>query len=270
MTSTEIATTAPNGLATTGMFGGNLDSRDIMLPIIALRQNSYKQDYMEDFNPGDLIKRPDNVLLAKKGEDVLFVPISIEKIWRIVDVTSASDIRTIGSEPFAQANRDAVLEWETSECKYRRDACWNVHILLLEDLKAQASMMKDLKEGKPVDPDDFTLPARLSFYRSGFQGGKLLNTHFEMCRALNNQSPATKVFALRSTPKKNDMGNWFVLDVAKVTDAKLKKTPAAMLDAANFWVQNLSKRKVEAFSEEADLVEEVKPAQGLNKDDIPF
>jgi len=272
MTTAVTETTQPTtAMATTEAFGGGFNSQDIALPIIVLRQNSYLNPAMEDFNPGEIVRRPDNVVLAGKGEEVLFVPVGIEKVWRIVDVTELSKTRTIGTEPFTATNARDPLEWEDDNGRYRRDACFNVHILLLDDLKKQAKMMEALTNGEDIDTDDFTLPSRVTFFRSGYSAGKLVNTHFEMCKALGGQSPATKVFALKSKAMKNDQGNWFALDVTKVADAKKKKTPKDLMPAATFWVNTLKTKRVVAPAEDVHDEIRVSVAEDtVTDDDIQF
>ena len=270
MTTAVTETHQTRALATTEALGTGFDNQNIALPIIVLRQNSYLNPAMEDFKPGEIVRRPDNVVLAGKGEEVLFVPVGIEKVWRIVDVTELSKTRTIGTEPFTATNARDPLEWEDDNGRYRRDACFNLHALLLDDLKKQSKMMEALTNGEDIDTDDFSLPSRIAFFRSGYSAGKLVNTHFEMSKALG-QSPATKVFALKSKAMKNDQGNWFALDVVKVADAKKKKTPKDLMAAANFWVHTLKTKTVVAPAEDVHDEVKVSVAQDtVTDDDIPF
>jgi hypothetical protein len=125
--------------------------------------------------------------------------------------------------------------------------------LLRDELKSQTGITEKLKKGEMVDPEDLVLPTRLVFSRASFNAGKILNTHFELSKSLNNQTPAFISFELKTVENKNDKGVWFSFDVAK--SKKDKYTPKDQLEIANFWVETLKKAKFKA--EEVDELDEV-------------
>jgi hypothetical protein len=229
--------------------GMGINAQDIVLPSITLRQNSFRKDFMKPFKPGDLIMRPENKLVAKEDKPAMFVPVSIEKCYRICDITK--DVRTIGYEPWGLT--DLPPEEQRGEIRIRRDRAYVAHVLFREDLEGQAAMFERIKKGETVDPSDFTLPCRIVFTRSSFQAGKVLNTHFELSRPLK-QSPASITFQLKSVETTNDKGTWYSLDVQKVKDAKVKYTPKELIDGCNFWVQSMTNAsKLKAHEGDDDI-----------------
>lgn len=253
MTTKAVAVPTTN-LPSTFSGGGTIDTKDLVLPRVVLRQNTYEKEYMADFNAGDIILRPDNIVLGTKGKPAHFVPIGVSKVWSIVEMTSGK-AKTIGSEPFTQEKKE--LQWEVDGRTFRRDVTYNVHMLFLRDLEAQVKMFERLSKGEYVDPDDLVLPAQITLSRSARNAGKTLVTHFEKCRVLNNQSPAGKMFQLMSVPMKNDKGNWWAFEIEKVTDPKTKYTPANLVPVANFWVEQVARNKYKSVEETETVAEEI-------------
>ena len=231
---TELVKTQAGGVVPFQSTGMPINASDIILPAVSIRQNSYRKDVMKAFKPGDLIRRPENTLLAHLDKPVAFVPISIEKCWRICDITK-NEAKTIGYEPYVEG---APLTEMRDKMQVRRDRTYIAHVLFREDLANQAEMFKRLEKGETVDPGDFILPCRLVFTRSSFQAGKVLFTHFELSRAIN-QSPATITFELKTIESSNDQGHWFSLDVQKAKDQKIKYTPKDLLGCCDFWVGSM-------------------------------
>jgi len=220
-------------------FGGEgvgINAKDIILPSVSLRQNSVRKDFMKPFKPGDMIFRPDNRLIASLGKDAYFVPVSIEKCYRICDITK-SEAKTIGYEPWGSV--DLAPEEMRGEIRIRRDRAYVAHVLFREDLGNQVEMFKRMENGDTVDPSDFTLPCRITFTRASFQAGKVLNTHFELSRTVK-QSPAAITFALKSVEFNNDKGSWLGFAVEKVKESKVKYTPKELIGICDFWVSSMA------------------------------
>lgn len=244
-------TEAPTDLALfTGGASEGLDSRDLVLPTLAVRQNSYKQDYMKKYQAGDIVLRPQDTKVGGEGKPVLVVPISIEKAYRVNVITGNNEAKTIR---FESATVDKDLEWEENGQHYRRDRSFIVHVLLREQLTNQTKMLERLQKGEAVDPDDLVMPVRIVLSRGSLNAGKVLNTHFEMSKALNNQSPALMTFELVTAERKNDKGIWFVFEAKKPTN-DTKYTPKEALPVANFWTGLLAKSQLSAYTDEEDTV----------------
>lgn len=253
----QLTTTESNtSLVPTANSGGPaFNPTDVILPSIGLRQNSFKKDEYKKMPPGSIILKPDLKIIGDEDKPFLFVPVSIERVTRLVEVNN-SDTRFVRFEP---VNPDAPGEFTEGGRNFRRDRTFITYIIGLETLKAQA---KASSTGE-LDPDALALPTRLSFSRGSFYAGKVLNTHFEMCKMLG-ATPTMSVFSLKSVAKQNDKGHWFVFDIAKAMDAKgvALKTPKEVLNICKFWGDALSKHRAQMKhtpDDDDDVVEASQP-----------
>lgn len=212
-----------------------LDPREIQIPLVLVRQPTFKKDHMRPFQPGDILKMPGAVPVCKYKDTVDIVPLAIKKQYRVLDVTKASEPKQVRYEDWR-----ADAEWQFIEDgkNMRRDQCYSVFFMFREDLERQMGMLSALEKGEIVDPDDFALPCRAVFARAAFQHGKTLSAHFELSKAANNQSPAAITWCLRSEEKTNEHGTWYIFAVDKAPRER-KMTPKELLPAANFWVSQL-------------------------------
>lgn len=239
------------------MFHGKqaIDFRDIILPVVSIRQNQYRKEEMKKFKAGDIVLKPHLTMIGNEEKGASFVLVGIEKAYRICDMTDG-EARTKGYEP---ADIEKPFQFEQDGRLLRRDRCFVAHVLFREGLDSQAKMFKRLADGEMVDPEDFILPTRVVFARAGLHAGKVLNTHAELSKALNNQNPAFITFQLKTVEKSNDRGRWFVFDVAKA-DKATKYTPKELLPACDFWVQTLAKSRFKAHEDEDE--DDVAPDMG--------
>lgn len=226
----------------------NFNHQDIILPGISLRQNSYRKESLKKYKPGDIFKRPDDEKIADETKGVAFIPVGIAKSYRICDM-SKGEAKTVRYE---SATTDLPYDFVEDGKPMRRDKCFVVHVLFREEMNVQAAMSERVAKGETVDPSDFVLPCRIVFTRSALQAGKVLNTHFEMSKAVR-QSPAAMTFILKSVEQKNDKGTWFSYDVQKA-DKDTKYTPKTAVEVANFWVGSLEKSQYRAHEEETEEV----------------
>jgi hypothetical protein len=94
-----VAQSQTTAVATTTQTAPMMDTRDIILPSLAIRQNSYKKEYMKKLRPGDVIKRPQDQVIASEDKSCLFCPVGIEKLYRVMVVTP-TETKTIRYEPY--------------------------------------------------------------------------------------------------------------------------------------------------------------------------
>jgi hypothetical protein len=244
-------TTTAMAVATT-LEGAGLNTQDMILPALAIRQNSYVKDRMKPFRSGEVILFPNTEAVASETKRLAFIPVAIEKLYRICDI-SGKQARTVGWEPW-----DVDQEWEFQRggLLHRRDKSYVAHILLREGLDAQSQMLERAKKGEMVDPSDFALPARVVFTRGSLNAGKVLSTHFEMSRAIK-QTPAAIMFELYTKEFKNDKGTFYVFECNKVTDQKLKFTPKEILPIADFWATTMLNAATKFKADQEAETEEV-------------
>lgn len=242
---TAVSTEVVNPLASVG-----LSIQDMLLPALAIRQNSYVKDRMKPFRPGEIVEFPSGKMLGGEGVKLTFIPVAIEKLYRVCDL-SEKQARTVGWEPWTT---DLAWEFERDGRPMRRDKSYVAHILLREGLDAQSAMLERAAKGEFVDPSDFALPVRVIFTRGSLNAGKVLSTHFEMSK-LVRQTPAAMMFNLFTKEVKNDKGTFFVYECEKVSDPKLKYTEKSVLPIANHWAATLENSAAKFRSDETALEE---------------
>lgn len=249
---TAIETAKTSALSTEVKELPGVEMKDIILPIVMVRQNTYRKEHMKAFKPGDILAMPGGRPICKSGEGVEIVPLSITKQYRVLDITNPSDPKQLRYEPWS-ANKDWEFTDENGR-KCRRDQCFAVFFIFREHLERQAELMDRAAKGEIVDPDDFALPVRITLTRAAFSGaGKVLNTHFELSRTLR-QSPAAMTWVLKSKEMTNEKGNWYIFDAEKATKER-KFTPKNLLAAADFWVKTLEAGNVKVAEEEPDVID---------------
>jgi len=243
--------------------GAGLNTQDMILPALVVRQNSYKKDTMKTLIPGQVALFPQGEVVADEKKKMAFIPVSMEKLYRICDVTEKQP-RTVGWEPWT-----TDLEWtfERDGKQYRRDKSYVAHVLSREGLDAQSKMLQRAQAGEFVDPSDFSLPIRVIFTRGSLNAGKVLSTHFEMSKAIK-QTPAAIMFELWTKEQKNDAGTFFVYECAKVTNSDLKYTPKEVLPIAQFWATTMQNAATRFRS--LDTVEEEGVAKTVTVDEERF
>lgn len=252
----ELTTKTTTELTTATTMTG-IDPRDILLPILSIRQSTFKNEDLKKFTPGDIILRPANTKLGTEEKAFPFVLLGMDKKSLVMDVTIPTTPKFVRWENF-QHNQP----WDfTEEGKpYKRYESYIAHILPRESLDKQAAVAKAIAKGEYVDPDDVALPIRVTFNKNKamMQAGKILFTHYEMCKSLNNQSPAGITFMMKTVFQKNDKGNWYAFDIAKA-DQKIKMTPPELVKACDFWVKALATAAFKSHEDTEDFTPEAPP-----------
>lgn len=228
--------------------GTGINPKEIIIPIVQIRQAMFRRDQVKSFVPGDMFKNPGYEPIAKLGEAVEIVPLAIKKQYRILDVTKASEPKGVGYEDWVP---DMPWQWEDGGVKYRRDQTYSVFAMFREDLTRQAEMMERLAKGEIIDPDDFALPFRLALSRAAFPEGKKLASYFEIVKAAN-QTPAAIVWNLKTVEKKNDMGTWYIFELSKAVKDR-KFVPRDLIPAADGWVKVLQSNDVKLAEADDDI-----------------
>jgi len=212
----------------------DFDVSNVILPILTLRQNTYKNEAVKKFHSGDIILRPDMRVVANEDKVYQVIPLSISMFTKVLEEVTSSETRLVRTEEVDASKPYAFHEGGKN---LRRDICYMVYFLPVDTAKLQiAAMTKGT-----FDADDFVLPLRVTFTRGGLYAGKVIASHFETCK-LFNSAPFNKVFDLRSETKTNDKGNWFVYNVTPALEKdKNMKTPVDILPIASFWSKTLAK-----------------------------
>lgn len=249
----EIAKTETTALANPIQSAG-INPQDIVIPMVLIRQPTFKKDHMREFQPGDILKMPGSTPIVKFKDSIEYVPLAIKKQYRLVDITKASEPRGLGYEDWTAG---AEWEFERDGRRIRRDQCYSAFIMFRDQLERQALAMEAIAKGEIIDPEDIALPTRIVFSRAAFQAGKVLNTFFELSRVAR-QTPAAVTWLLKAKEMKNDDGTWYIFDTDKAGPAR-KMTPKELLPAANMWVDLLMSSSVKTADVEEEIVEAAAP-----------
>jgi hypothetical protein len=227
----------------------DFDVSNVILPILTLRQNTYKNEAVKKFHAGDIILRPDMRVVASEDKVFQVIPLSISMFTKVLEEVTSSETRLVRTEEVDPSKPYTFTEGGRN---MRRDICYMVYFLPVDAAKLQVAAMTK----GTFDADDFVLPLRVTFTRGGLYAGKVVASHFETCK-LFNSPPFNKVFDLRSETKTNDKGNWFVYNMTPALEKdKNMKTPVDILPIASFWAKTLAKSaNVIRVAPEEDVVE---------------
>lgn len=190
---------------------GQSDSSDIIIPKLVVLQSTSKLVSSEKAQFGDIANTVTGEILGtareKDKKPVRFIPFKEEKTWTIFEVIgSKPEFR--GTEPRTALNNDLPREYEKGGKKFKRYQTLSYFILLVEDL----------------EKSDMPLPYVVSFRSTSFKAGRVLSTHFLMCKAALQRGkvvpPPATVFELSGTKTSNDKGTFYIMDVKDVGVAK--------------------------------------------------
>lgn len=210
----------------------SFDISKVILPILTIRQNTYKNEAVKKFRAGDIVLRPDMRVVADESKVFQVIPLSFTEITKVLEVMG-SETRLIKTEAVDPSKE---FSWTEGSKIFRRDICHIVYFLPVESAKAQTKAML----AGQLDPDDFVLPIRVTFTRGSLHAGKVIGSHFETCKLFNAPSYG-KVYDLRSEARSNDKGNWFVFNVTPALEKdKNMKTPKDVISIASFWSKVLA------------------------------
>lgn len=205
----------------------NIDQEDIILSKVLLMQAmSEAVNEKETAEAGDIIKSTTEEVIGGRTSPVEFIPISLTKTWVILKKEGSKyEFQTI--EPYTPANANRKLEW-TDELhnEYRADKCLNFYILLKKEVNAALS------------GSGAAIPCVVSFRRTSFQAGRKLASGISES-AFMKQPAFSKVYELKSEKKTNDLGTFFVFDVAPKG-----KATADEMKYAYEWYKNIKLQTV--------------------------
>lgn len=253
--------TKPQGAITTSTKDewdlGAVDSKDIIIPRLVILQSTSKLVQKDAAAFGDIANTVTGEILGscreKERKPVKFIAFKEEKTWGLFEVTGTKpEFR--GVVPITAENNDLEREYEENGKKFRRYRTLSYFVLLPEELE---------KGGMP-------LPYILTFRSTSFKAGRVLSTHFVMCKASMKQgkptAPPSVVFELSGTKTQNDKGTFYV---AEVTPTKEVAKPE-WVQTAHDWLKTMrsSNYRVDATDAGEDFgdgddnaVRDVKPGE---------
>lgn len=233
VTTKEIATTNENA-AHWGSEG--ITAKEATIPKILLMQGLSKLVMNGEAKVGELVDSLTKEVLggqvsAKENKAVEFIPLFSWRAWKISHLVG-DKYKYVSQVPITTANENDPIEFAENGEKYRRDKVLSFYVLRPEDIK-----------------NGTAFPYAISFQRKAMSAGKNLASFIMKLNKMNKTS-ASKVFAVSVKKEENDLGTFFVPEIAVVRDT----TKAEYDEAFNTWklvTQNHAAYKVHETEDEA-------------------
>lgn len=233
---------------------GDVDSRDIIIPRLLIMQSPSKYVQQDKAQFGDIVNSVSGEILGtareKDRKPVRFIPIKEEKSWTIFEL-SGSKPEFRGVEPRTPVNENLEREYEKDGKKFKRYKTLNFFVLLEEDLKTM----------------DMPLPYVVSFRSTSFKAGRVLSTHFVMCKAALQKGkmvpPPSTMFELSGVKTSNDKGTFYVMDVKPVGP-----TPDEYVLVAAQWLKTLKTKAYQVDETDAEVDAETEVTVDVNIRDV--
>ncbi len=216
----------------------NVESRDILLPRMALVHGTSKAYREKKAKIGEIIDTSSGKILAKEGEVLEIIPLRIlPKTW----VISAKGGKWLGTE-IMKPGEERPYEDENGN---RTERTLNFYVLARKTLGGEAQ------------------PYFLSFKGSSFKFGQKIINHFAMSAEVK-QNPLRKSLKLSVIQRNNDTNSWITIDVSEGTPT----TEAEQAEALK-WVQKLkgismttvTRYEQDGDSGEENTVRDIKPGE---------
>ncbi len=209
-----------------------VSTADILISRILLQQAL--SDFVTEgkTKPGDLVDSVTGKVLAERGKELEIIPIVLVKNWRI-SKREKNKFEFQGFEPVTSQNENFPFEYELNGETWRRDKCYNYHVLLAKEAASPSVM-----------------PVVVTFTRTSAQAGKAIATHF-LKLSMDSKPPAHSVISLKSEQIQGEQGPYFVYraDIGRNTEPN-------ELNAAYKWYKLLQTMNVKV-----DDAEEISDAK---------
>lgn len=233
---------------------GSVDSRDIIIPKLLIMQSPSKLVQQEKAQFGDLVNSVTGEILGtarEKGtKPVKFIPIKEEKTWTVFEL-SGTKPEFRGSEPRTPVNDDLPREFTKDGKNFRRYRTLNYFVLLIDEL----------------EKTDMPLPYVLSFRSTSYKSGRVLSTHFLMCKAAlqkgNVTPPPATTFELSGEKASNDKGTFYILQAKAAGETK----PEHVAIAAQ-WLKTLRTKAYTVDETDAEVDAETEVTVDVNVRDV--
>jgi hypothetical protein len=207
---------------------------------------------------GDIMKLPNNTVVAKKGANVEFIPLVLHESW-LLEEKVGNKFEYRGREARDVSNDDRPWEYTNKGTEWRRSKVIECFVLLVNEISEEAKELEKAKKGGFADPDKALMPCVLTFQRTNYNAGRELSTFFANCKRFS--APLyCKIFNLSTVSTTNDKGTFATYAIAKG-----EHTPEKYFDVCLSW-QNLV-RGGKAKAVEVSPEETVQPKHVDKKDD---
>lgn len=195
--------------------GGDIDATDILIPRMLLMQGLSDAVAEGNAQMGDIVNSVTMEKLGDRSSAISVIPLKLYKTWNEYKKVGNKP-EFIRSLPFKGNENLPMTSSMPDGTVVTRDKVINVYFLLVKDI---------------VGGEAF--PYVVGFKRTSMMAGKKVATHFAKS-AMMRRVPHGSSLSLFATLKKNDLGTFYIWDLAyegKATEAQTK--------VAEEWIQIL-------------------------------
>jgi hypothetical protein len=184
-----------------GWDDGEIEAKDLLIPMICVAQGSSDLAKRGEARPGDIYETVNKEILGDAKTSVNFIPIKYYKTWIHSEVIGGRpQFRSV--EPYTPTNMEKYKYEETKQ----NGTLWRHY----EVLNFYVILEKDLLEGR-------AFPHLLSFRSSNKRKGRPLLNHMATARRYNPPMPlCSMVFSINTVLATKGKDTWSVFDVKKV------------------------------------------------------
>jgi hypothetical protein len=239
-------------------YDNEVSASNVIIPKLLLMQKTSKlvDDDSIEVGVGDIVRSTSKEVLASKGDGVEIIPLHTYDTWVNYDVSDGSP-KFVGIEPCTLQNEGLEWDYEVDGKAFRRDKTINVYGLVKSDVVEHV-------EAKEKGGSTLLFPVLVCFSRTSHRAGKVIASHFFMCKNARQPAPAT-VFRLHSDRRSNDQNSWYAWEVARSG-----ATEEILLGECRQWYNILKDSLHTQKVDHSDLEEESAPVEKVDTNTTQF
>jgi hypothetical protein len=190
-------------------------TKDLQIPRILLSQAMSDRVKSKKAQSGDYVLTQGDRILAKEGENLMFIPIKQRAVWVNYDMTTKRG-EFKGVEARTNANSSLPWTYEHEGRPYKRVQAIEIYGLLPEQILQFAALVKEAeKSGEIPDLSLIPTPVGISFQSMSFKhAGKSVAQFFDQVKSaqihFKNVQPFSYVLCFNSVEETGDEGSYYV------------------------------------------------------------
>jgi hypothetical protein len=188
----------------------NVEASDFLIPRLLIQQGQSEFVMEGKAKIGDICKSTTKAVLGDRSKPIEIIPLTFDKSWRIEEKVE-NKYKYRRGEPYTSATMNLPLEFQEGGSEWRRVLCYNLYVLLREEITNE---MELLKTGGLPDPDKILLPCYFQLRLTMVKYAKTLSTWFGAAKQYR-VSPASYVWKVQTQIDKNEKGQWAVPVITK-------------------------------------------------------
>lgn len=232
-----------------GWDDGDIEAKDLLIPMICVAQGSSDITKRGDARPGEIYETVNKTILGDSKKAFNFIPVKYFKTWIHSEVIGGRpQFRSVEPYSTLNSNKYSYEEQKADGSIWRHYEVLNFYVVL----------ESDLKEGK-------AFPHLLSFRSSNKKKGRPLLNHMARAREMKPPMPlCSMVFSLSTVLATKGQDTWSVFELKPVRSSNKEELVACIS-----WLDNLKTMKTKVddsgYKDETELDEETQDAMAEKK-----